>query len=106
MRDAQPMSALRAALERARAAGIGLIGMKAARLLTGPWMGFGPDRPSAFDAHYDPKFLAAPLSPFQRSYAFVLRHGVDVVNADMQELAHLHENVVAAALDAPTAAAG
>jgi len=97
VRDAQPMTALRPTLERARAAGIGLIGMKAARLLTGPWMGFGPDRPSAFDPHYDPKFLAAPLSPFQRSYAFVLAHGLDAVNADSQSSEHLRENFLAAA---------
>jgi predicted aldo/keto reductase-like oxidoreductase len=97
VRDSQPMAALRPTLDRARAAGIGLIGMKAARHLAGRWLGFGPDRPSAFDAHYDPKFLEAPLSPFQRSYAFVLAHGLDAVNADSQSLQHLRENYVAAA---------
>ena len=40
--------------------------------------------------------MAASLSPFQRSYAYVLAHGLDVVNADMGSLAHLQENVVAA----------
>jgi hypothetical protein len=93
----KPMAGLRPTLDRARAAGIGLIGMKAARHLTGRWMGFGPDRPSAFDAHYSPGFMKAPLSPFQRSYAFVLAHGLDAVNADSQSMAHLHENVIAAA---------
>jgi len=95
--DSQPMVGLRSTLDEARAAGIGLIGMKAARHLAGSLMGFGPDRPSAFDAHYDAKFLAAPLSPFQRSYAFVLAHGLDAVNADSQSLAHLRENFTAAA---------
>ena len=97
-RDTPPMRALRPTLDKARAAGIGLIGMKAARHLAGRWFGFGPDRPSAFDAHYDAKFLAAPLSPFQRSYAYVLAHGLDAVNADSQSLDHLHENFTAAAM--------
>lgn len=96
-RDSQPMAALRPTLDRARAAGIGLIGMKAARHLAGRWYGLGPDRLGDFDAHYDAAFLKAPLSPFQRSYAFVLAHGLDAVNADSQSLAHLRENFAAAA---------
>jgi aryl-alcohol dehydrogenase-like predicted oxidoreductase len=95
--DSKPMAGLRPALEKARAAGIGLIGMKAARHLTGRWFGFGPDRPSTFNAHYSPEFMKAPLSPFQRSYAFVLAHGLDAVNADSQSMEHLHENFIAAA---------
>jgi aryl-alcohol dehydrogenase-like predicted oxidoreductase len=95
--DSPPMVTLRPTLDRARAAGIGLIGMKAARHLAGAWLGFGPDRPTAFDAHYDARFMRAPLSPFQRSYAFVLAHGLDAVNADSQSLQHLRENFVAAA---------
>lgn len=95
--DSKPMAALRPTLDRARAAGIGLIGMKAARHLAGRWFGFGPDKPTAFDAHYDPKFLGAPLSPFQRSYAYVLGHGLDAVNADSQNIEHLRENFTAAA---------
>jgi aryl-alcohol dehydrogenase-like predicted oxidoreductase len=97
LRGAQPMAALRPVLERARAAGIGLIGMKAARHLTGAFFGLGPDRLGAFDAHYDDAFRRAPLSPFQKSYAFVLAHGLDAVNADSQSLEHLRENVTAAA---------
>jgi aryl-alcohol dehydrogenase-like predicted oxidoreductase len=93
----QPLAALRPTLERARAAGIGLIGMKAARHLAGRWYGLGPDRLDAFDAHYDAAFRAAPLSPFQKSYAYVLAHGLDAVNADSQSLAHLRENFTAAA---------
>jgi aryl-alcohol dehydrogenase-like predicted oxidoreductase len=95
--DSKPMAAIRPTLDRARAAGIGLIGMKAARHLTGRWYGFGPDRPTAFDAHYSPSFMSAPLSPFQRSYAFVLAHGLDAVNADSQSMEHLRENFTAAA---------
>jgi hypothetical protein len=95
--DSKPMASLRPSLDRARAGGIGLIGMKAARHLAGGWLGFGPDKPTAFDAHYDPKFLTAPLSPFQRSYAFVLAHGLDAVNADSQSREHLRENFIAAA---------
>ena len=93
----KPLIGLRPTLDKARAAGIGLIGMKAARHLAGRWFGFGPNRSAAFDAHYDSKFLNAPLSPFQRSYAYVLAHGLDAVNADSQSMPHLRENFVAAA---------
>lgn len=102
--ESASLPALRPFLDRLRAGGIGLVGMKAARYLAGSWLP-GTSRPAAFDAHYDAALLGAGLSPYQRSYAFVLRHGVDVVNADMQELAHLHENVVAAALDAASVGA-
>lgn len=90
MRDLQPL------LGRAREAGIGLIGMKAGRYLAGrQWLGWG--NPEAFDRHYHRKLLQADLSAFQRSYAFVLEHGLDAVNADIQALTHLQENFVAAA---------
>lgn len=95
--SSQPMVGLRPVLDQARAAGIGLIGMKAGRYLAGALMGFGPDRPTAFDAHYDPKLLQTSLSAFQRSYAYVLAHGLDAVNADSQSPAHLRENFIAAA---------
>jgi hypothetical protein len=95
-----PMKALQPLLARARAAGIGLVGMKAGRHLARRrflvW-----DNARAFDAYYDEKLLAAKLSAFQRSYAYVLAHGLDVVNADMQSLGHLRENVVAAAQARP-----
>ncbi|HEX7038170.1 MAG TPA: aldo/keto reductase [Pseudomonadales bacterium] len=94
-----PMTALRPILERARAAGIGLIGMKAGRFLAGRrFLGWG--NPEAFDRYYDPPLRQAPLSAFQRSYAYVLEHGLDAVNADMQTLTHLKENFVAAATSA------
>lgn len=90
MRDLQPL------LARAREAGIGLIGMKAGRYLAGrQWLGWG--NPEAFDGHYDARLLKADLSAFQRSYAFVLEHGLDAVNADIQALTHLKENFIAAA---------
>lgn len=92
-----PMDALQPTFEKARAAGIGLIGMKAGRYMAGKWMGFGPDKPAAFDAYYGKKLMAAPFSGFQRSYAYVLAHGLDAVNADSQSMEHLRENFVAAA---------
>jgi aryl-alcohol dehydrogenase-like predicted oxidoreductase len=93
------MAELRPFLARVRESGIALVGMKAGRYLAGRRY-IGWSRPDAFDSHYDEKYLQLPLSGFQRSYAYVLAHGVDVVNADMQSLAHLHENVVAAVTSA------
>jgi aryl-alcohol dehydrogenase-like predicted oxidoreductase len=96
LEGSKPLTGLQPVLETARASGIGLIGMKAARHLAGlPFVGWF-DKPDAFDPYYDEELRAAPLSAFQRSYAYVLAHGLDVVNADMQSLAHLQENVVAA----------
>ena len=91
----KPMTALQPIFARARAAGIGLIGMKAGRYLAGRRF-LGRSKPDAFDEHYRADFLESGLSPFQRSYAFVLAHGLDAVNADMQSLGHLQENAVAA----------
>ncbi len=91
-----PLTGLRSVLETARAAGMGLVGMKAARHLAGmPFLGWF-DKPGAFDRYYDERLRAAPLSAFQRTYAYVLAHGLDVVNADMGSFAHLKENVEAA----------
>jgi aryl-alcohol dehydrogenase-like predicted oxidoreductase len=96
LEGSKPMIGLRPVLEKAREAGMGLIGMKAARHLAGlPFVGWFK-KTGAFDGYYDEKLLASSLSPFQRSYAHVLAHGLDVVNADMQSLAHLRENVIAA----------
>ena len=90
------MKSLRPLLDEARAAGIGLVGMKVGRLLAGRgWLGGGDGK--AFDGHYDAKLLGAQLSDFQRSYAYVLEHGMDVVNADVQNYGILKENFVAAA---------
>lgn len=94
--DSKPMVDLQRFLARARASGMGLVGMKAGRYLAGrKFLGWG--KPDAFDEHYDEPLLSSGLSPFQRSYAFVLAHGLDAVNADMQSFAHLQENVGAAA---------
>lgn len=95
----QPMTALAPVFARARAAGIGLIGMKAGRYLAGGRF-LGWSRPSAFDAYYGEKLRQSELSPFQRSYAYVLEHGLDAVNADMQTIEHLRTNVIAAASSA------
>jgi aryl-alcohol dehydrogenase-like predicted oxidoreductase len=96
LQDSKPMVELQPVLARARAAGMGLIGMKAGRYLAGRRF-IGWSNTTAFDPHYSPELLKSELTPFQRSYAFVLAHGLDAVNADMQSLAHLQENVTAAA---------
>lgn len=88
---------LQPVLDTARASGMALVGMKAARHLSGlPVLGWWK-KLDAFDAYYNPQLMAAPLSPFQRSYAYVLAHGLDCVNADIQDFAQLQENVAAAA---------
>lgn len=87
---------LQPVLAQAREAGMGLVGMKAGRILASrSFLGRGDQ--TLFDSHYDPALRNAALSPFQRSYAYVLANGLDVVNADMQSLAHLKENFIAAA---------
>lgn len=96
LQGTKDMVGLQPLLARARQAGIGLIGMKAGRHLAG--RGFlAAKAANAFDPYYDIKFLAAKLNTFQRSYAFVLAHGLDAVNADMQNYQHLKENFVAVA---------
>ena len=93
--------ALRPVLDRARQAGIGLIAMKVALYMAAaPYTGSDKrddqsPRPAIFDKHYDPKFLASGLTPFQRAYSYVLAHGIDATNADMQNFKHFEENVVA-----------
>ncbi len=91
----KPLAELQDELDYAKDAGVALVGMKAGRYLAGRRY-LGRAKPEAFDAYYDAELLETSLSPFQRSYAYVLAHGLDVVNADMQSLAHLRENVVAA----------
>lgn len=92
----QTLTELQPVLEQARAAGMGLIGMKAGRILASrSFLGRGDQ--TIFDSHYSAPLRDAALSPFQRSYAYVLANGLDVVNADMQNLAHLKENFIAAA---------
>lgn len=89
------LTAIRPMLNEAREAGIGLICMKAARYIA-PKSALGQNLPTAFDEHYDKKLLAANMTPFQRSYSYVLENGMDVINSDMQNFKHFEENVVAA----------
>lgn len=96
LKGTRTLTQLQPVLAKARAAGMGLVGMKAGRLLASRSF-FGSGDTSVFDGHYNSALSAAPLSPFQRSYAYVLANGLDVVNADMQNLSHLKENFVAAA---------
>jgi len=91
-----PLVDLQSVLSQARDAGIGLIGMKTVVYLT-PILSSDKDNPAAFDRIYDENFKKSPLNPFQRSIAYVLEHGLDVVNADMQNFKHLEENIIAAA---------
>lgn len=91
-----PMEALQPMLAKARAAGIGLIGMKAGRYLAGRGV-LRSSKPQAYDRFYNAKLLAANFTTFQRSYAYVLAHGLDAVNADMAHYQHLQENFIAAA---------
>ena len=88
---------LQPTLEAARATGMALVGMKAARHLSGlPVLGWWK-KLDAFNAYYPKALMEASLSPFQRSYAYVLAHGLDVVNADIQNTSQLRENFIAAA---------
>ncbi len=94
--DSPDMKGLRPQLDRAREAGIAMIGMKAGRHLAGRWW-LGGGNEKAYDKHYPAKLMAARLNAFQRSYAYVLEHGLDAVNADMQTFQHLQENFAATA---------
>jgi hypothetical protein len=97
LEGSKPMKDLRPVLEEAKASGIALVGMKAARHLSGlPVLGWWK-KLDAFDEYYDENLSTAPLPPFQRSYAYVLGHGLDVVNADIQNGTQLQENVAATA---------
>lgn len=92
----QSLIELKGLLERARQAGIGLVGMKTVRHLA-PKTALGRGDVTAFDKVYEKKFLESSLNPFQRAYAYVLEYGLDVVNADMQNFTHLEENIKAVA---------
>jgi len=94
--DTSTLVELQELLQRAGKAGIGLIGMKAVRFLA-PFRSLGKGDPTAFDHIYGDKFKSSSFNPFQRSYAYVLQHGLDVVNADMQNFKHLEENIIAVA---------
>ena len=91
------MKTIRPMLDMARQKGIGLVGMKAGRLLAGASMG-GRGNGSVFNSHYSKNLQTAPFNDFQKSYAFVLENGLDVVNADIQNVEILEENFAAAAM--------
>ncbi|MDP6377698.1 MAG: aldo/keto reductase [Pseudomonadales bacterium] len=91
-----PMTGLKPQLEAARESGMVLVGMKVVRHIAGRNL-FGWGDETAFDEYYDESLLKADLSAFQRSYAYVLEHGVDAVNADIQNFLHLRENFTVAA---------
>jgi aryl-alcohol dehydrogenase-like predicted oxidoreductase len=95
-KDTPILLQLQGLLKRAREAGIGLIGMKTVRYLA-PFWSLGKGDHAAFDKLYEKKFMNSQLNSFQRAYAYVLEHGLDVVNADMQNFTHLEENIIAAA---------
>jgi len=95
-KDTPSLLELQPLLKQAKDAGIGLVGMKTVRYLA-PMRSLGKGDPSAFDDFYDEDFRASPLNSFQRAYSYVLAHGLDVVNADMQNFKHLEENIIAAA---------
>lgn len=81
-------------IKKAREADIGLVGMKHGRFLA-PGVALGKGDETAFDNHYNEAQLASGLDGFQRSYAFCLEHGLDTVNADMQNMTHFQSNLVA-----------
>lgn len=95
-KDTPSLLSLQNLLKQARDAGIGLIGMKAARYIA-PVNALGKNDVTAFDELYNNKLFESPLTPFQRAYAYLLENGLDVVNADMQNFKHLEENIIAAA---------
>ena len=99
VKNTKPLKELQPELQAAKESGIGLIAMKAGRMLA-PRMWGGRGNQDAFDTHYSEKLLKANLSSFQKSYAYVLENGFDVVNADIQNFHVLAENFTAAATSA------
>ncbi len=95
LKGSKDLIGLKPVLNTAREAGIGLIGMKAGRHLAGKWWLPWGD-PDTFDKYYSSTVMKSKLNEFQRSYAYVLAHGLDAVNADMWEWQHMRENFVAA----------
>jgi len=98
MKDLKPL------LSKARELGIGLVGMKAARhIAANPYEGMAGATmpatgvsPSMYDGEYGKSLMESGLNPFQRSYAYLLNNGMDVVNSDMQNFKHFEENIIAA----------
>lgn len=88
------MTQLRPLLTKAQESGIGLVCMKAARYIA-PATALGKNVPDAFDKYYSKAMMDAGLTPFQRTYIYVLQNGMDVANADMQNIKHFEDNVAA-----------
>ncbi len=96
VKDSPAMVDLKPVFDKAKDAGIALVGMKVARHMAGAMFG-GRSARQAYDEFYSEKMQNAQFSPFQKAYAFVLEHGMDVVNADIQNFDILEENYIAAA---------
>ncbi len=94
--DSPPMVDLKPAFEDAKKADIALVGMKVARHLA-PRMFGGKNAKNLYESHYSEKLKNSEFSVFQKSYAYVLEHGMDVVNSDIQNFDILEENFLAAA---------
>lgn len=92
--DKPALKELKPLLDRARNAGIGLVGMKAARAISATPAGARDT--TTFDSYYSDEAMGSALNPFQRAYAYVLENGLDVVNSDMQNFKHFEENLIAA----------
>ena len=94
--DTPPLAELQPILNRAKEVGMGLVGMKAARILATSMFG-GRGNRSMFDDLYNDATRNEHYSAFQRSYGYVLAHGIDVVNSDIGSFDILEENYIAAA---------
>jgi hypothetical protein len=102
--DTGSLKQLKPLIDKARAQGIGLVGMKAARhIALNPYEGIARAvfpatgaAPSMYDEHYSKALMDSGLGPFQRVYAHLLENGMDVMNSDMQNFAHFEENIIAA----------
>lgn len=94
--DSPPMKELKPVFDKAKKAGIALVGMKVARHLA-PRIFGGQNAKALYESHYTEKLRQSEFSVFQKSYAYVLEHGMDVVNSDIQNFDILEENFRAAA---------
>ncbi len=99
LKDSPPMVELKPVFDKAKKAGVALVGMKAARHLA-PRMFGGRNAQNLYDSMYNDQLKNSNFSAYQKSYAFVLEHGMDVVNSDIQNIDVLAENYAAAAISA------
>ncbi len=80
-----PLLNLQPLLKKASEAGIGLIAMKAARMLE--------KQPEIFDQYYPEELKMKSLTPFQRSYTYILENGFDAANSHMPNNSILQDNL-------------